>query len=325
MQRRTLEKRYIPAALLAGYRWLRNPVSQGGAKQVPRIQMLAKGPEILAAVEHMRVHPTGRILLAERPDLGGVLSNTAALKAMPAGSLGRLFFEGMDNPTGVPGYLLAGLIYKDGFFDSFDMSDDARFYLERIRWLHDLFHVISGHGTDLSGEGLLIYFQHAYLYGLSFNSLARSPFGIGPSYFIRPACGQKRWRELLQEAHARGLAAYHMCPAVFAPWEEMLPKPIDEVRAQLGIVPFREDTSRWLDKSEFGQKAAGGFGAQSRQAKNAQLARKVVEAGVDYRDLYRLNDDKAQSLFALAEGGASDEQIRAAAALAKDHQMMEMA
>jgi hypothetical protein len=40
MTRRTLEKRDIPAALLAGFRWLRNPVSQGGAKQVPRIHFI---------------------------------------------------------------------------------------------------------------------------------------------------------------------------------------------------------------------------------------------------------------------------------------------
>ena len=78
-------------------------IKESWYKQVPRLQILAKGPEILAAVEQMRLHPSGRILLAERPDLGTVLSDTAALKAMPAGSLGRTFFEAMDNPNGVPG------------------------------------------------------------------------------------------------------------------------------------------------------------------------------------------------------------------------------
>ncbi len=299
--------------MVAGYRWLKNPVSQGGAKQVPRIQMLARGPEILADVERMRVHPTGKRLLADRPDLGVSLSNTAALKAMPEGSLGRAFHDAMDNPSGVPGYLLAGLIYKDGFFDSFEMSDDARYYLVRIRWLHDLFHVVSGHGTDLAGEGMLLYFQHAYLYGLSFNTLARSPFGVGPRYFIRPDFGQARWRGLLQAAHARGLAAHGVCPAVFVPWEGLLPQPLGVVRDQLGIMPFVENSSDWLSKSQLGKKASGGFGAQSREARQAQLARKVVEAGVDYRDLYRLSDQQAQSLFALAANGAPNDQIRAAA------------
>ncbi len=313
MTKRTLEKRDIPAALLAGFRWLRNPVSQGGAKQVPRIQMLARGPEILADVERMRAHPTGKKLLAERPDLGVFLSNSAALKAMPEASLGRTFYDAMDNPVGVPGYLLAGLIYKDGFFDSFDMSDDARFYLERIRWLHDLFHVVSGYATDLAGEGMLIYFQQAYLYGLNFNALARSPFGIGPRYFLRPDCGKARWQEYLRDANSRGLNAYNICPAVFAPWEELLLQPLSDVRRQLGIVPFVEDSSRWLDKSKLGKRASTGFGAQSIEAKQAQLARKVVEAGVDYRDLYRFSDEKARSLHLLAANGATDAQIREAA------------
>ena len=118
----------------------------------------------------------------------------------------------------------------------------------------------------------------------------------------------------MRDANARGLHAYSVCPAVFAPWEELLPQPLIDVRQQLGIVAFLEDSSRWLDKSKLGKRAATGFGAQSREAKQAQLARKVVEAGVDYRDLYRFSDEKARSLRVLAANGASDAQIREAAA-----------
>jgi ubiquinone biosynthesis protein Coq4 len=314
MPKRTLEKRDIPGSLLAGARWLMNPVSEGGAKQVPRIKMLAGGPEILADVERMRIHPTGRRLLAERPDLGVSLSDTAALKAMPAGSLGRAFFDSMDNPYGVPGYLLAGLIYRDGFFDSFEMSDDARYYLERARWMHDLFHVVTGYAPNLSGEGLLIYFQHAYLYGVSYSKLAWSSFGIGPRFFIHPSIGTKRWRALLKEAHKNGLAAHAVCPAIFVDWEALLPQPLEAVRAQLGIVPFLEDTSRWLDKSWLGKQASDGFGAQSRGVTSAKLARRVIEAGVDYRDFYRLSPAKARAVMTLAANGASDQDIRIATA-----------
>ncbi len=316
MPKRTLDKRDIPGALLAGARWLVNPVSEGGAKQVPRVQMLAGGPEILTAVAQMRAHPTGKRLLEERPDLGATLSNASALQAMPEGSLGQAFFAAMDNPYGVPGYLLAGLIYKDGFFDSFEMDADVAFYIERMRWLHDLLHLVSGYGVDLSGEGLLIYFSRAYIDGLGFAGLARSPQGLGPRVFIRPSCGQPRWQSLLREAHARGLAARAVCPAVFAPWEELLPQPLDAVRAALGIAAFQEDTSRWLDKNWLGKQASGGFGAYSREARQAQLARKVVEAGVDYRTLYRLSSDKSRTLLRLAANGAPAEDIRAAAAKA---------
>lgn len=314
MTQRRLEERDIPGALRAGARWLVNPVSEGGAKQVPRIKLLAGGPELLREVERMRAHPTGKRLLAERSDLGAALSSSVTLKAMPAGSLGRTFYEAMEIPGGVPGYLLAALIYKDGFFDSFDMSEDARYFIERTRWLHDLFHIVSGYGTDLPGEGLLIYFSLGYEHRLPYWAAALAPLGIGPRVFIRPSCGQRRWRALLREAHARGLAASRVCPPAFVPWEELLPRPLGEVREALGIVPFLEDTSRWLDHSWFGRQAAVGFGAYPKEAKRAQLARRVVEAGVDYRDLYRASDDKARVLFDLAAASATDEEIRAAAA-----------
>lgn len=314
MIKRTLEKRDIPGALLAGARWLANPVSEDGAKQVPRIKLLAAGPEILGDIERMRTHPTGKRILDERPDLGAALSDAATLKAMPAGSLGRRFYQAMETPGGVPGFLLAALIYKDGFFDSFEIGDEAQYYIERSRWLHDLFHLVTGYGTDLPGEGLLIYFALGYEHRLPYWAASLAPLGIGPRFFIRPSGGQRHWRALLREAHARGLAANRVCPPQCVPWEEMLPRPLDEVRAKLGVVPFLEDTSRWLDHSWFGRQAATGFGAYPKSAKRAQLALAIVKAGVDYRDLYRASDEKARALFRLAAENAPAQEIRAAAA-----------
>jgi len=314
MARHTLEKRNIPGALFAGARWLMNPVSAGGAKQVPRMKLFAGGPEILREVEVMRSHPTGKRILAEKPDIGAALSNAAALASMPVGSLGSAFYQGMQTPGGVPGYLLASLIYVDGFFDSLEISDDVRYVIERSRWHHDLFHVVTGYGTDLSGEGLLIYFMLGYEHGLSYAAASLTPTGIGPRFFIRPSCGQRRWRELLAQANARGLAARGVCPPIMVPWEELLSRPLEEVRRELGIVPFLEDTSRWLDESWFGRQAAGGFGAYAREAEKAQLAKKIVESGVSCRDLYTLSEEKYAGLTRLAAEGASAEEIRRAAA-----------
>ncbi len=314
MARHTLQRRDIPGALVAGFRWLVNPVSVGGAKQVPRMKLLALGPEILESVARMRTHSSGKRILENKPDLGATLSDAANLKAMPAGSLGRTYAGSIETPGGVPGYLLASLIYQDGFFDSLEVSDDVLYVIERSRWLHDLFHVVTGYGTDLPGEGLTIYFMLGYEHGLSYRAASLAPFGIGPRFFIRPSCGQRHWRALLKEAHARGLAAHRVCPPTFVPWEELLARPLDDVRRELGIVPFLEDTSRWLDGSWFGQQAAGGFGAYAREAERAQLLRKVVEAGVSCRDLYRLHEGRLHELTRLAATGATSGEIRAAAA-----------
>ena len=310
----TLHERNIPGALLAGARWLMNPVSTGGAKQVPRIKLFAWGPEILREVEAMRTHPTGKRILADKPDIGAALSNVAALSSMPVGSLGRTFYEEMQTPGGVPGYLLASLIYVDGFFDSLEISDDVRYVIERSRWHHDLFHVLTGYGTDLSGEGLLIYFMLGYEHGLSRVAASLVPMGIGPWWFIRPRCGQRRWRELLAQANARGLAARRVCPPIMVLWEELLHRPLEEVRRELGIVPFLEDTSNWLDSSWFGRQAAGGFGAYAREAEKAQVAKKIVESGVSCRHLYSLTEERYASLARLVAEGASAEEIRRAAA-----------
>ncbi len=98
------------------------------------------------------------------------------------------------------------------------------------------------------------------------------------------------------------------------PWEELLARPLDEVRRELGITPFVENTSHWLERSWLGRQAAGGFGAYAREAEKAQLMRKIVESGVSCREIYRLSEEKYAGLTRLAAEGASAEEIRRAAA-----------
>jgi ubiquinone biosynthesis protein Coq4 len=310
----TLSKRYPVRALAAGARWLLNPVSEGGAKQMPRMLLYATGVETLAGVEQMREHPTGKRILSERPDLAAILSNPVALARMPPGSFGRAFHDAMSKPGGVPGYLLAGLIYRDGFFDRYQMPDDARYVIERYRWLHDLIHVLTGYKTDLAGEGLLIFFDFGYRHSIPLRFASVTPMGLGPFVFIRPDMGQRRWRGLLRDAYAHGEAAKRRHPPMSVYWEEMLPRPLKDVREELGIVPFEEDTSEWLSGSWIGRNASTGFGAYKAQAEQARLAQRVVEAGVDFRDLMRASPASAAELRRLAEEGVDDDTIRAAAA-----------
>lgn len=310
----TLSRRYPLRALAAGTRWLMNPVSEGGAKQMPRMLLYATGVEMLERLEQTRQHPTGKRVLADRPDLAKVLSDREALARMPAGSLGRAYHDAMDNDTGVPGYMLAGLIYRDGFFDSYEMPDEARYMIERYRWLHDMIHVLVGYQTDLAGEGLLIFFDFGYRHSIPLKYAAITPMGLGPYVFIRPDMGQRRWRELLHEQYARGEAAKRRNPPMSVYWEELLPRPIKDVREELGIVPFGEDTSGWLSESWLGRNAATGFGAYAKQAEQAKHARRVVEAGIDFRDVMRAPERSAAELRRLAKSGADDATIRAAAA-----------
>lgn len=44
----------------------------------------------------------------------------------------------------LPGYLLGGLVYRDGFFDALDIDEDTAWYVERCMFDHDASHLISG-------------------------------------------------------------------------------------------------------------------------------------------------------------------------------------
>ena len=50
----------------------------------------------------------------------------SALAAMPEGSLGRAYHTFMDHPETIPGYMLSGFIYRDGWFDTVPMDEELR-------------------------------------------------------------------------------------------------------------------------------------------------------------------------------------------------------
>ena len=85
------------------------------------------------------------------------------------------------------------------------------------------------------------------------------------------------------------------------------------MREELGITPFDEDTSDWLANTWLGRSAAKGFGAYAREAERAQLARRIVEAGVDFRGLMRASPERQAGLRRLVAEGADDAAIQAAA------------
>jgi ubiquinone biosynthesis protein COQ4 len=302
--KRTLANRYFSAAAVAGLRWLVNPVSEGGAKQVPRVKLLAGGPEIRARIVAMRDHPDGRRILADRPELGARLGQMDRLAALPEGTFGRVFHDYMDHPDGIPGYILASLVYKDGFLDSYDLSDEERYFIERNLWLHDMLHVLTGYGTDLAGEGLLLHFDCAYQGGLSYRAAVLLPFGLAPRFLLRPSIGMRHWSELLRDANRRGHRARSTCEPQHVYWEELLERPLDEVRERLGIATFTTDTSSFLAGSILGRSASSGFGVYEKQLAHANVVRRLVEAGVPYRELMRASTDTVNRMAQMESEGA---------------------
>lgn len=82
----------------------------------------------------------GRRLLDERPTLQGRELDIAALERLPEGTLGHEFVR----------YFRQNGIQP--FETTFTISSDVDYLSKRYRETHDLFHVITGYGTDVAGE-----------------------------------------------------------------------------------------------------------------------------------------------------------------------------
>jgi len=82
----------------------------------------------------------GRRLLDERPTLQGRDLDLEALAAMPEGSLGHTFVRYFRDNGITP------------FATTFPIATDVDYLSKRYRETHDLFHVLTGYGTDEPGE-----------------------------------------------------------------------------------------------------------------------------------------------------------------------------
>jgi ubiquinone biosynthesis protein COQ4 len=169
--------------------------------------------------------PSGRALLAEQPSLADALSDRAALERMSPDSLGRAYLEYLHEsgfrPTGLM-ELQHETQARWEREDALPRIDPIRaWYRDRATLAHDLFHVVTGYGTDELGEATLLAFSQAQLGGIA-NALLTA----GAAFEVFRRLG---FRWILYEARAwrRGRRAVSL---VALPWEEMLPLRLTTVR-----------------------------------------------------------------------------------------------
>ena len=107
---------------------------------------LAGPDEMRDMVESARSHETGAAALRERPH---VHLDLAELRALPTGTLGREYAIMMDrnglDPASIP---------------TLPDDDDGKYVRSHLYETHDLWHVVTGFGTDVAGElGLQAFYQ----------------------------------------------------------------------------------------------------------------------------------------------------------------------
>ncbi|MBU6282770.1 hypothetical protein KGQ64_11060 [bacterium] len=165
---------------------------------------------------------TGRRILAERRSLLSLLDDRAALEAMPDGSLGRLY-AAFTSREQISGQGLVDASQSARRRD--DLDPDRRLFYERLRDMHDLWHVVTGYGRDLVGEASLLAFTYAQTKnrGIGF---------IVAVAFLRARGEARGARVVMRDAHRRGQRAKWM-PG--EDWEELLRLPLETVRRRLDL------------------------------------------------------------------------------------------
>ena len=165
----------------------------------------------------------GQRILNEEREILPVLENRDALQALPEGSLGHTYAAFMDSEQ-ISADGLVGASEEGGRRIHEEEDLNRIRFGTRLRDTHDLWHVTTGYNRDLVGEALLLSFTFAQI---------RNP-GIGAIVAMAylhsgDAPGSRR---LIRDAYRRGRKASWL-PG--ADWESMLARPIDEVRAELGL------------------------------------------------------------------------------------------
>jgi ubiquinone biosynthesis protein COQ4 len=175
--------------------------------------------------------PVGRRLLAARPSLAAALADRGALAAMPAGSLGREYAAYLDaNGFDALGLLalkteLEARVHARG--ETRPVLDDAcQWFRDRNILTHDLWHVLTGYGTDDLGEAALLPFTLAQSGGIA-NALLVAGVAVRGVAVAGPS-----FAPYLVEAWRRGRRAAWL-PVL--PYEELLPEPLAAVRRRARI------------------------------------------------------------------------------------------
>ena len=205
---------------------LKNP---DDTTQVFHIIEALKGYSLGAAVRRLRSSDRGRALLQKKPYIVCKLNDRGWLLSLPAGSVGRAYYD----------FVHAEDLSADGLIASSatgareeiyrGLSEDEVWLADRLRDIHDLQHVMTGYGRDPVGELSLLSFMKTQTpnRGISFIVwIAKWKYlREVPQFDVRP---------LIREGAQIAQQAIWMAEIE---WEDRLAEPIDELRAELGFQP----------------------------------------------------------------------------------------
>ncbi len=170
-----------------------------------------------------------RELLRDQPELCSAQLDFAALRRLPADTLGFAYVEHLDRN---------GLFADSQAAPTHHVADPSVAYLmRRFRQTHDVWHALLGLGTAGHEEVII----HAFSWGQ-----LRLPVSAMVVVFgtLKHIVLEARWgalRHALWEAYRHGHQAEPLLPVY---WERHWSEPLDRVRARYGVAPC---TRAWVD------------------------------------------------------------------------------
>lgn len=222
MEQQVTDTRLHPIAAIRAMRnLLRN---REDTRQVFLLIDALRGKTTLRQLERFRQTEFGRKALSERRTLLDRLNERETLAKLPAGTLGRAYYE----------FMAAENLSADGLVEASTIpksADDQIWFRERTREMHDLLHIVTGYGRDPLGEACVVAFTFAQSRqkGLAVISI------VAARRVSRALPGQPGRRAIF-EGYRRGRAAEWL---IAADWEALLERPVAEIRERFGIRPAK--------------------------------------------------------------------------------------
>jgi ubiquinone biosynthesis protein COQ4 len=167
--------------------------------------------------DHFAMDPRGAAALRDKRRL---VVRLGELQKLPVGTLGRTYADHMrDNgldPTALP---------------SLPSDSDLKFMRAHLYETHDVWHAVTGFATDVAGElGLQAFYAAQNPGGLSLMLIAMG--------FLNAALYANSDRDRRFEAVVDGWQMGKRAESLFGVrWDDLWTRPIEEVRAELGVKP----------------------------------------------------------------------------------------
>ena len=203
---------------------LRNP---DDTTQVFHIIEALKGDSLGDAVRRLHASSRGQDLLQKKPHIVPALNDKEALLSLPAGSIGRAYYDFVHAENLSADGLIASseTASREALYEG--LSDDEAWLADRLRDIHDLQHVMTGYGRDPVGELCLLSFMTTQ----TPNRGIRFIIWIAKWKYLRDV-PQFDVRDLITEGARIARGAEWMAEIE---WEQMLAEPLEQVRDELGF------------------------------------------------------------------------------------------